>query len=182
MIDNDTLLDIYKLKDVIRYNCRKHLKDESVAEHSFYVALMAMMICDEKKITDAKIIKDSIVKSLLHDMPEIELNDITYNVKEKMNLRPMLKSYEDAYYKKHFPKYAELMCDDSDNIVNTIMKLADTMSVKQFCLNEIEIGNRDRDIAEIYGESFTRTAKLELHLDELLSGHSMSSAIMKHSD
>ena len=55
MLKNDTLLDIYMLKDVIRYNCRKHLKDESVAEHSFYVALMALMICEEKNINDNNI-------------------------------------------------------------------------------------------------------------------------------
>lgn len=184
MLSNDTLMDIYKLKDVIRYNCRKHLKDESVAEHSFYVALMAMMICDEKKITNAKIIKDAIVKSLLHDLPEMQTNDITHDVKERLNLRPLLKKYEDEYYIENFPKYAALMSDDSDNLVNCIMKLADAMSVKQFCLNEISIGNRDCDISEIYDESCVRTAKLEVHLNELLEDkHTSASAeILKHTD
>lgn len=168
MLKNDTLMDIYQLKDVIRYNCRKHLKDESVAEHSFYVALMSLMICEEKKIKDDNIIREAMIKSLLHDMPEIELNDITHNVKEALQLRPMLKVYEDKYFKYKFPEYAKLMVDDSDNVVNTIVLLADAMSVKQFCMNEINLGNKDAEIKNIYEKSIKRCEAHEKHLDKLL--------------
>ena len=168
MLKNETLMDIYQLKDVIRYNCRKHIKDESVAEHSFYVALMSLMICEEKKIKDDEIIQKAIIKSLLHDMPEIELNDITHNVKEALNLRPMLKKYEDEYFKYKFTEYAKLMIDDEDNIVNTIVLLADALSVKQFCMNEINLGSQDKEIHKIYESSCARCEKHEKHLDELL--------------
>lgn len=172
MLSNSTLLDIYMLKDVIRYNCRKHLKDESVAEHSFYVALMSLMICEEKKITDKEIIRKVLIKSLLHDMPEIELNDITHNVKERLNLRKHLKEYEDQYYVEKFPGYANLMSDDSDNIVNRIVLFADALSVKQFCLNELELGNNSKDIKdEIYAHACERCEMHEKRLNEFLSNY-----------
>ena len=170
MLKNDTLLDIYMLKDVIRYNCRKHLKDESVAEHSFYVALMALMICEEKNINDNDIIRKAIIKALLHDMPEIEFNDITHNVKEKLNLTAYLKKYEDEYYAEKFPAYADLMSNDDDNIVNRIVLFADALSVKQFCLNELALGNNSKDISdEILKNAEHRCKEHEKRLDALIA-------------
>lgn len=169
MIDDKTLRDLYELKFVIRYNCRRHIKDESVAEHSYYVALLSMMICDEKKIDDTKIRLDCLVKSLLHDMPEIETNDITHNAKEKMNLRKLLKQYEDDFFNRKFPLQSKLMIDDDyNNIVNAIVLLADALSVKQFTENEILIGNVDDDMKEIYIDACKRSKEAEKHLDELL--------------
>ena len=169
MLADDTLLDIYTLKDVVRYNCRKHLKEESVAEHSFYVALIALMICEEKGINDPDIIKDVLIKAVLHDMPEIELNDITHNVKERLNLRPFLKKFEDEYFEKKFTSYAMLMADNSDDLVNAIVLYADAMSVKQYCLNEIALGNKSKDILEeIYPNAVERCEAHEKHLETFL--------------
>ena len=47
------LLYLYQLKNIIRYNSRKRLVNESVAEHSFYVALIALEICNERQLGDA---------------------------------------------------------------------------------------------------------------------------------
>lgn len=169
MIDDKILRELYELKFVIRYNCRRHIKDESVAEHSYYVALLSMMICDEKKINDEKIRLDCFTKALLHDMPEIETNDITHNAKEKMNLRKLLKLYEDDFFVRKFPLQSSLMRnDDYDSIVNAIVLLADTLSVKQFTANELQIGNADDDMKEIYEDACKRSIKAEKHLDELL--------------
>ena len=50
------LQDIYRLKNVIRYNTRNKLKDESVAEHSFYVALLSLYFCDEYNLSNKSVI------------------------------------------------------------------------------------------------------------------------------
>lgn len=153
------LLYLYQLKNIIRYNSRKRLVNESVAEHSFYVALITLELCIEKQLDDETTLK-CLVKALLHDMPEIELNDITYNVKEALNLRPMLKNYEDDFFKKEYSKYAELMINDDDNIINNVVKLADTLSVYQYITNEIELGNQSNDIQDIYIDVISRLNKL----------------------
>ena len=160
------LTETYKLKNVIRYNTRNKIKDESVAEHSFYVALFTLKLCDEYNI-DEKYKSQAIIKALLHDMPEIELNDITHNVKERLNLRPFLKQYEDKYFEDNFKDYAELM-NNGDKIVNSIVILADAMSVYQYILNEVSLGNKTDDIQEILEESKTRINNLILTLENLL--------------
>lgn len=156
---------IYKLKDVIRYNTKQKLKDESVAEHSFYVALISLLLCFKFNI-DAEDTLQILIKSLLHDMPEIELNDITHDVKEKLNLRPLLKSYEDDYYLKEFPECYELMINNEENEINEIVNLADSMSVLQYTNNELSIGNKTNDMLEIYKNSYIRVFENLTKLEE----------------
>ena len=160
------LTDVYQLKNVIRYNTRPILKQESVAEHSFYVALFALKICDDKGIDEETKIK-AVIKALLHDMPEIELNDITHNVKEKLNLRPFLKKYEDEYFAKNYAKYYELM-SDTDTLVDAIVDLADAWSVYQYAHNEVMLGNNSSQIKDIYNEIYRRIEKLTSQLDAKL--------------
>lgn len=162
------LSNVYQLKNVIRYNTRPILKQESVAEHSFYVALFALKICDDYNINE-NIKKDAVIKSLLHDMPEIELNDITHNVKEKLRLRPFLKAYEDEYYKTHYSQYYELMSTSHD-LTSIIVVLADAWSVFQYVNNEMSLGNKSKQIEEIDNEIRQRiqdlTNALECALQE----------------
>lgn len=162
------LSNVYQLKNVIRYNTRPVLKQESVAEHSFYVALFALKICDDYNINE-NIKTDAVIKSLLHDMPEIELNDITHNVKEKLRLRPFLKAYEDEYYKTHYSQYYELMSTSHD-LTSIIVVLADAWSVFQYVNNEMSLGNKSKQIEEIDNEIRQRiqdlTNALECALQE----------------
>lgn len=162
------LSNVYQLKNVIRYNTRPILKQESVAEHSFYVALFTLKICDDYNINE-NIKKDAVIKSLLHDMPEIELNDITHNVKEKLRLRPFLKAYEDEYYKTHYSQYYELMSTSHD-LTSIIVVLADAWSVFQYVNNEMSLGNKSKQIEEIDNEIRQRiqdlTNALECALQE----------------
>lgn len=160
------LIDVYRLKNVVRYNTRNIIKKESVAEHSFYVALFTLKICDDYN-TDPRTTKRAIIKALLHDMPEIELNDITHNVKEKLNLRPFLKKYEDEYFDTHFSAYRSLM-KEGDEKTNAIVDYADTMSVYQYALNEVLLGNQSDDIQEILNSTRIRIKKCKEKLEDIL--------------
>ena len=160
------LLDVYRLKNVIRYNTRCKIKEESVAEHSFYVALFTLKICEEYHI-DEQTSRLCLIKAILHDMPEIDLNDITHDVKERLKLRPFLKQYEDEYFEKYFKTYANTMTK-SLPIVDNIVVLADAWSVYQYSLNELQLGNKSIEIDEIYKESKERIKTLEQKLKEEL--------------
>ena len=162
------LMNVYKLKNVIRYNTRNIIRKESVAEHSFYVALFALKICDEYGVSD-KVKQNALVKALLHDMPEIELNDITHNVKEKLHLRPLLKTYEDEYFDKHYAAYAKLM-NEGEALTDAIVLLADNMSVYQYVLNEHILGNSSDDIVEILDNSKKRIVVHKKKLERILKG------------
>ena len=160
------LVDVYKLKDVVRYNTKNVIKKESVAEHSFYVALFTLKICNDYNV-DSRTEKRAIIKALLHDMPEIELNDITHDVKEKLNLRPFLKKYEDEYFDTHFSEYRSLM-KKGDEKTNAIVDYADTMSVYQYVLNEELLGNKSNDIQEILISTRIRIKKCKERLEKIL--------------
>lgn len=147
-ITSDNLKDMYRLKEIIRYNTRAHLKNESVAEHSFYVGVFGLMLCDILEVSD-EVRLAVLTKTLLHDLPEIDTNDITHDTKERLNLRPFLKKYEDMYYDEHFPLHAEVMADGEDTLVNNIVDLADVYSVLQYSDNELRLGNNDSDMNEI---------------------------------
>lgn len=140
IFSKEQLLSMYKLKNIVRYNHRIRLKDESVAEHSFFTSLIVLELCKRLKL-GPKTMFECAVKALLHDMPETELNDITYDVKLKLNLYPLLKTFEDKYFEQHYPELAWLMNTDDESLPNLIVKYADAMSVLQYTYNEIELGN-----------------------------------------
>lgn len=160
----DELLEMYKLKNIVRYNHRTRLKNENVAEHSFFTTLIALDICKKLSINAYNTFK-VIVKCLLHDTPEQELNDITYDVKLKLNLYPLLKKFEDRYFEDNYANYADIMTNDDNNIVNAIVNYADAMSVLQYTYNEIELGNIT--FASIVTETLERLEKLRNILVEV---------------
>lgn len=160
----DELLEMYKLKNIVRYNHRTRLKNENVVEHSFFTTLIALDICKKLSIDVHNTFK-VIVKCLLHDTPEQELNDITYDVKLKLNLRPLLKNFEDKYFEDNYANYADIMTNDDNNIINAIVNYADAMSVLQYAYNETELGNTTFE--SIITETLERLDKLKTILVEV---------------
>lgn len=162
----EQLLEMYKLKNIVRYNHRTRLKAENVAEHSFFTTLITLELCKRLNLND-DIRYKCIVKSLLHDMPETELNDITYDVKVNLNLYPLLKTYEDKFFNREFPEYTELMNNDDESIVNLVVQYADAMSVLQYSYNEIQLGNVTFE--SIKEETIDRLKTIEQRLKEVLT-------------
>lgn len=160
------LKELYKLKNIIRYNTRPRQTNESVAEHSFYVAVIALELCDEYKFNKT-ITNNIIIKALLHDMPEIEINDITYDAKERLNLRPYLKKYEDDYFDRRFPKYAKLM-KNADNLEQLVVDLADAYSVLQYANHEISLGNKTDEMLTIRETIEPRIVSIREKISKLL--------------
>lgn len=164
IFDKTTLLKMYKLKDIIRYNHRSKIKNESVAEHSFFTSLITLELCKRLNLSN-DITSSCIIKALLHDMPESELNDITYDVKTRLNLYPLLKKYEDEFFEREYADYASLMNNDEDNVVNLVVKYADALSVLQYSYNEIELGNTK--MHTIIEETISRLSEIKIKLLEV---------------
>lgn len=167
MISDKELIELYHLKNVVRYSTRTKINKESVAEHSFYVALFAVIICDRLNLGHDEI-RRCLTKAILHDMPESELNDITHDVKVKLHLYEYLEKYENEYFEKNFPKHAALMKRKDETIESVIVDIADVLSVKQYTLNELRLGNQSSEINEIYIDACTRIDKYTNKLNKLL--------------
>lgn len=138
---------IQTMSNMIRYNNAVHIHNENVAEHSFYVSVYAMCLCDELEIhgTFRQVI---IEKAITHDIHEIEISDIPHNVKKNIpGMIEFCNAYEQGYENARFPslrrKFRELG-EEGRKICQTIVTLADVISVLQYCEQEIQIGNTKR--------------------------------------
>ena len=82
----DTLVDIIRLKQIPRTGWKKlGLDSESVADHSYSVAILAMILSDIKGLNTFKIIR----MALLHDLAESVIGDYTpddISISAKYNL------------------------------------------------------------------------------------------------
>jgi 5'-deoxynucleotidase YfbR-like HD superfamily hydrolase len=71
------------LDNIPRFSNQPRIKDETVAAHSYYVALMVFMITTElEELGCAVDVGKCIQMALLHDLPETVTGDIIYPVKK----------------------------------------------------------------------------------------------------
>ena len=144
---NDEIEKEYVLAKTLRYNNRTHLQEESVAEHSFFVALFSLKIVQLLKLPEELELR-ILRLAVLHDCAESITSDIPHNVKKLYpDFASFLKTVEDQYYSKHWSYFKDKL---NDEIAEAVVKLADNYSVLQFCINEQRLGNTSPDIMEIF--------------------------------
>ena len=164
MISDDQLLEFYKMKNLVRYNHRVRIKDESVAEHSYYVTLFTLIICDKYNIIDNIKLK-CLEKATLHDISEIITSDIPHDVKENSKvIKDELKRIDKKYIEDNFKEYQYNV-----DIVDSIISLADAYSVKQYCMVEMNLGNSMMEI--IFQDSIERINNHTRDIEKILGGY-----------
>lgn len=135
---------IYNLSSLIRYNNKIHIRNENVAEHSFYVALYTMELAKICELSDKETIQ-ALSEALTHDVHEIEVSDIPHNVKQAYpRLDFDLKVAEEEFNYEYFP---DIYNEDTETykkreLIENIVLLADILSVLQYADTEISLGNR----------------------------------------
>lgn len=136
---------LQRMSNMIRYNNEVHIHNENVAEHSFYVAVYAMEICD---ILDLSIYYRRLVveKALIHDIHEIELSDIPHNVKKNIEgFEERCIAFEKEFNKDYFADIIyRIEGDKYEQLIESIVELADVISVKQYAQQEVEFGNKKK--------------------------------------
>lgn len=128
-----------------RFNNEMHFHDESVAEHSFYVSVFAMMICDELAIsTDMR--RVIIEKAVIHDIHETVISDVPHNVKMiEPSILKFYTDYELKYNSYHFLSLARIYDSLSlrdRQVCDEVVTLADIVSVIQYSQLEVSLGNK----------------------------------------
>jgi 5'-deoxynucleotidase YfbR-like HD superfamily hydrolase len=155
ILSNSEIMSEYVLSKIIRYNHRRKLQDESVAEHSFFVSLFCLKIMAKLKLP-IDIEREVLILSALHDAGESKTSDIPHDVKANYpQMRDILDKVEEDYYHKNWKSYFDCV-QAPKTVVKYIIKLADAYSVYQYCLNEMELGNVSDDIHEIKAEACLR--------------------------
>lgn len=112
---SDRTADLLCLADVHRWNVVKTVRSQSVAEHSFAVAVIAMEICERLGVYPTATV---MWHALTHDMPEVLTGDIDGKFKRD---NPEVKAAIVAAEKRAFPDLSRI----GDPGVEAVVKLAD---------------------------------------------------------
>ena len=121
-----------------RFQNSPRIRDNNVAEHSYYVALYAHMICGYIDISP-ETEHGAMRLALLHDIHEGISVEVPNNVKRM--LKPEIAAIEAAAIKEIFQGEAWRV-ENSDPLAAAIVKLADCMDALIYSVEEYKMGNK----------------------------------------
>lgn len=169
VLSNEEITNEYVLCKIIRYNNRCKLQNESVAEHTCFVSLFCLKILAKLKL-DPETERKVLILAALHDAAESRTSDIPHDVKANYpEMQKILDRIEHDYYGEVWGDYKEIVYNPGDLCYN-ILKLADSYSVLQYCLNELALGNISDVINEITYNSKIRIQKYTDAINEMIKG------------
>lgn len=152
---------LQRLSNLKRFNYRVRIHEESVAEHSFYVALYSLAICEQLCLNN-DITFMVVSKALIHDVCEIHTSDIPYPVKQEFpEIKQLLDTYENSFLRNYFSEIFrrnDKFSTRDQELVECVVKMADILSCWQFSEVEIGFGNL-KYFGEIEDDSKTRLKK-----------------------
>ena len=168
-------LNIYKLTNVIRFSQLNKIKQENVAEHSYFVMWFVNRICTKYELSDTIRLR-ALETALLHDIPEVITNDITYDVKCMIpEISELLEPYEKQVISEHSVDACNILfypTTNEDMLVKKIVKHADILSVMLYCKHEEALGNKE--FQELVRATSVRLQKSRIEMEEEIrkGGHS----------
>ena len=156
------------LSDMKRYNNRIKIKDENIAEHSFFVAYNILKIGYDYELP-REVINEAVAMAIVHDYPEVFTSDIPHDCKQSHpELRDILSKVERDFIEKQMPE----LLDRYDKLSNEysltalLVELGDAISVLQYSNREISLGNNTEDMRIIHNEVCSRVIKFFTRLEE----------------
>lgn len=175
---------ILGLGQIIRYNNRAKIKDENVAEHSFYVVSNVLKIISMFNLSD-DIKYKALEFATVHDIPEMFTGDMPYDTKvSHVNLANLLQEAEITELEKNMPEFLEsylqfIKEENEETIPYLVTKLADTVSVLQYSNLEIDLGNQTADMKLINEGSIERVHDLIEKLEGKIDIESKNTNVIK---
>ena len=161
------------LADMNRYNNRIRLKNESIAEHSFFVAYNILKIGYDYKIPNY-IVNEAVSMAIVHDYPEAFTSDIPHDCKQSdPELKEILLKLETKFLKEQMPELLERYEDltKGNSLPALLVDLGDAISVLQYSNREIILGNSTEDMKIIHNEVCSRVTTLFSELDKMLQNN-----------
>ena len=152
---------IYRLRYITRYANRIRVRDEDVAQHSFFVSAIILKLHDDYKFD----LGLALQLAVSHDITEADLSDVAHDVKQK---HPKLAEEIKNAEIKELAKYPAAVIKGSvlfnacSTVEGLIANLADVIQVRQYVLSELSIGNST--LSDIDIDSRSRMASLRKEL------------------
>ena len=152
----------YTLEHTKRYSMKPVVHQESVATHSFFVALGVLMLSSSYKFDVDKAVKIAIC----HDLAEMEISDVNHLVKKNFPVvaEALKKAEHDIV--KGFPEqlkdYCAMYHDESPEAL--AVHYADALQCLQYSSNEMGLGNNGY-MVDVFENSGKRLSELEEKLE-----------------
>lgn len=144
---------VYNLKFIQRYSITPRITNETVAEHSFFVATYVMELYRDYKFD----LNKAVQMAIIHDFAESFIGDITLSTKTMCpDLVEAVSNAEKEVMFQNFPSFIYELYREYEqrtSVESLIVKLADTMQVKQYAGNEIELGNNSITMRSIFSRA-----------------------------
>lgn len=144
---------VYNLKFIPRYSITPRITNETVAEHSFFVATYVMELYKDYKFD----LNKAVQMAIIHDFAESFIGDITLSTKTMCpDLVEAVSNAEKEVMFQNFPSFIYELYREYEqrtSVESLIVKLADTMQVKQYTGNEIELGNNSITMRSIFSRA-----------------------------
>lgn len=141
------------MSSIKRFGTLPMIEIESVASHSYNVAIMALMIADYD--TDLQVNREALLrKALFHDFEETILSDIPHPIKHRFKggkLGQLLKEIvpeliENEIFKelpdKLKQQYVRAALSAKEDLEGQIVAAADAMDIIMTSLRELKLGNQ----------------------------------------
>ena len=158
----DFYAEVYSLAHIIRYSMKPVIRHESVAEHSYFVALGVVLLFEVYYFD----LPTSILIAVCHDVPEIKISDVNHMVKKSFpDVAKAIKIAENAII-ENLPSTVKSGAKmyDGQTTESKIVHLADAMQCMQYSSNEMRMGNTGY-MKEVYENSSKRVNELHVELE-----------------
>lgn len=154
-MESHFLAYMYRLKYIKRWSLMRNITHESVAEHTFHVALLTHMLCTiSREVFRKDVPTDKLVSmALFHDATEVFTGDIPTPVKhQNPEILANFRKIEDKAARrmtKMLPKelqsvYKPLLEGGKESEPHAILiKAADLLDAYVKCTMEVSAGNRE---------------------------------------
>lgn len=148
---------VCKLSNIKRFAALKLDREYSVAEHSYRVAMMCIILVDEYNSLETtsesmKISREeTIMKALFHDLEESIVGDIPTPVKQIEGVREVIRMASEKIMKEQIlddnlpnkAEYLKMWVEDKDGETGQVILLADKLEALLAAAYELKRGNKD---------------------------------------
>jgi 5'-deoxynucleotidase YfbR-like HD superfamily hydrolase len=115
------------------------LKEQSVAAHSYGVAWLVWLLCEEQPSLNL------VMAALAHDTAEHQTGDIPNPAKLFMGISKMSQEWEETLMGEAFLPIFTLSAEEQ-----RILRLADCMELAMYCGRERRLGNDSKRLKEMF--------------------------------
>ena len=160
----------YSLREasqVVRYHTVQTIGRQTVAEHSYHVAMLVL------RFTDGNASQELLKAVLYHDLPEVETGDLPATFKwANLGVVQALNRVEEAFDEKYG---TSVTLTDEERL---ILKAADILELVEYCIDQMNLGNRNMRIIAFRGLAYAKSLPfVNCHVEDFI--HELELTIAK---